>query len=403
MLDVRSREPVDHRLLFVTVFLLLVGLAIVLDASFARAMQSRATGGDPYFFFKRQAVWAAVALGVLVASMKVPYWTLKRLAVPGIVICAALLVIVLVPGIGLERNGSRRWLGLGMLNFQPSEFAKIGLVLFLARFSEVWRGNIQHFWKGFLPPVIAVLGIGALVAKEDLGTAITVVGTGLLLVYMMGARRRHLAGLVLAALGMGAGYILLEPYRLERIYAWLDLLIQPLHPHQGNAYQPSQGLIALGSGGWTGVGFGHGGMAKHLYLPAEHTDYIFATVGEELGLVGCMGLVVLFGYLVVRGLTVAHRTRDWFGCLVAAGLTSMIGIQALVNISVVSGLVPCTGVPLPFISYGGSSLLFTTLALGIVLNISQYPQAPGPRTPTREPRESRVDGWRNRGPHLSGD
>jgi cell division protein FtsW len=221
------------------------------------------------------------------------------------------------------------------------------------------------------------------------------------MIYMMGARPQHMLFLLGAALLIGILFLVLEPYRVKRVVAWLDLLFRPFVNHAKDAYQPQQGLIALGSGGFWGQGLGRGGMAKHMYLPAEHTDYILATVGEELGLVGCIVLLGFFTWLVIRGLNVAHRTRDWFGSLTAAGLIAMIGIQALLNIAVVTCLVPCTGVPLPFISYGGSSLVFTTLAVGIVLNISQYPNRPAGETKVRDARESRTDGWRNRRAHLS--
>jgi cell division protein FtsW len=398
---VHQRQHFDRRLFGLTLFLMAIGTVIILDASFARALQSKGSGYDPYFFFKRQAMWVCLAGAVLAVGINRPYWLLRdwKYWLLGPVISITLLVLVLIPHIGIEVNGARRWLGFGPVRFQPSEFAKITVVLFLARYSEFWRGRISHLVKGFIPPVLMVLLVGALVAKEDLGTAITIITTGMLMIYMMGARPRHMVGLVGVAVLAGIGFILIEPYRLERISAWLDLIFRPLANHDGTAYQPAQGLIAVGSGGVWGKGIGFG-TAKHLYLPAEHTDYIFATVGEETGLIGTLFILGVFGAIVVFGLTVAHRTRDWFGSMVAAGMTSMIGVQALLNIAVVIGLLPCTGVPLPFISYGGSSVVFTTLAVAIVLNISQYPNYSG-EAKAREPREDRADGWRHRRAHLS--
>lgn len=395
---VKTRESYDIKLLLATLVLLFLGLAIVLDASFPRAQLS---GNDPYFFFKRQAMWAGIAMVSLFIGMRVPYWSFKKLWFIGIAVSGVLLIAVLIPGIGIEVNGSRRWLGFGLMRFQPSEFAKIALVIFLARYAELWRGRITHLTKGFLPPVAVVFFIGALIAKEDLGTAITTIGAGLLMIFMMGARGKHMFGLVLTALAGGVGFLILEPYRIKRVIGWLDLIVHPLVRHDEVNYQPWQGLVALGSGGVRGHGIGQG-VAKFMYLPAEHTDYIFATIGEEAGLIGALLLLALFGWLVVRGLTVAHRTRDWFGSLMAAGLTAMIGIQAVLNIAVVTCLVPCTGVPLPFISYGGSSLVFTTLALGIVLNISQYPNRVAAEAKARQAHESRPDGWGHRRAHLSG-
>ena len=400
---VRERQPLDRQLFGIVLFLLVIGTVAVLDASFARAMQSKANNFDQYFFFKRQAINVAAATVVLIITMNTPYWWLRdwRFWVGGILVTLVLLVVVLIPGIGISSGGARRWLGFGPLRFQPSELAKVTLVLFLARYSDMWRSRIEHLGKGLLPAVVVIFVIGGLVAKEDLGTAITIMGTGLLMVVMMGARVRHLAGLGVLAMAGGVALIAIEPYRIDRIKGWLDLIVNPFGHHSSDAYQPAQGLIALGSGGFWGRGVMLG-TAKHLYLPAEHTDYIFATLGEELGLVGCLAILAIFGWLVVRGLTIAHRTRDWFGSLLAAGLTCTVGVQVVLNIAVVSGLLPCTGVPLPFISYGGSSVLFTAAAMGIVLNISQYPNPSVAESAGRSYSEDRPDGWRHRRAHLSG-
>lgn len=397
----RKRESFDWILFTLVVILLLGGMAIVLDASFARAHQSASIGNDGWFYAKKQAMWAGISLVALVATMRVPYWHLKRLAIPGMLVALVLLVVVMIPGIGIEVAGARRWLGVGQMRFQPSEAAKLALVLFLAAYSDLWRGRVKDLWRGFAPPVIVTCLTAALIAKEDLGTAITTMSTGLCLIFMMGARPKHMGVLLGLALLGGLGFLIAEPYRIERIRAWIDLMANPMKPHAGDAYQPSQGLIALGSGGVYGQGIMRG-TAKHLYLPAEHTDYIFATWGQDVGLLGSIALLVFFAWLVIRGLTVAHRTRDWFGCLLAAGLTCIIGIQAVLNIAVVTGMAPCTGVPLPFISYGGTSLVFTTIAVGIILNISQYPnRGTAAGSKERYSRESRADGWRNRRAHLS--
>jgi len=398
----RQRESFDRILLVLTVILIIGGIGVVLDASFARARGAAEYNFDGLYIAKKQAMWALVSLFTLMVGLHTPYWWLRKLSGVAVVAAIVFMVLVMIPGIGKEVGGARRWLGFGFINFQPSEFAKIALVLALASYSDLWRSRVKDFWRGFMPPVALTLVFAVLVAKEDLGTAITIMGTGLCLIFMMGVRAKHMAGLFAVALLGGAGFILAKSYRIERVMAWLDLVVNPMGIHKGSAYQPSQGLIALGAGGVSGQGIGSGG-AKHLYLPAEHTDYIFATFGEDVGLFGCLLLVGLFAWLIIRGLTVAHRTRDWFGCLLAAGLTCIIGIQIVLNIAVVTGLVPCTGVPLPFISYGGSSLVFTTLAVGIILNISQYPgrrKVAGPKV--REPREDRADGWRDRRTYLSG-
>jgi len=388
----REREATyDWWLFGVTVFLILLGVGVVLDTSFARALQGQQ---DEWAMSKRQGMWAVIALITLGMSMRTPYYRLRKYWFVGLMIAVVLLALVLIPGIGTKVNGARRWIKFGPVLFQPSEFAKIVLVFCLAAYSEICKGQIRKFFKGLLPALLVVFAISVLVAKEDLGTSITIMTTGLLMLFMMGARPAHMFGLILLAGAGGVVAILVEPFRMERIWAWLD----PLNHATGVGYQPAQGLIALGSGGVWGKGIGRG-VAKHMYLPAEHTDYIFATIGEEAGLMGCLALVGVFAFLVIRGLTVAHRSKDRFGSLIAAGLTCIIGVQAMLNIAVVTALVPCTGVPLPFISYGGSSLVFTTLAVGIILSVSQHSDY-GIKE-ARQSRESPADRRGHRRAHLS--
>jgi cell division protein FtsW len=302
--------------------------------------------------------------------------------------------------VGIRVNGAKRWLGFGLLRFQPSELAKLAVVVALATYSDCFRGRIRHFARGFMPPVLLLFAVGGLIAKEDLGTAISLVLTGLMVLYLAGARPSHMIGLVGGAAGVAGLFVMVQPYRLDRVRAWLD----PWRHYNGPGYQPVHGLLALGSGGIFGDGIA-GGKEKFLYLPAEHTDYIFATIGEEFGLIGGAALLVTFLILVVRGLTVAHRSRDWFGSLLAAGLTSMLGIQALLNVAVVTSTIPATGVPLPFISYGGSSLVFTTIAVGIILNVSQQRNARAGEaraTGRGAAVEAGGHGWRDRRARLSG-
>ncbi|MFN3650024.1 MAG: putative lipid II flippase FtsW [Armatimonadota bacterium] len=398
MQAVQERQRCDWQLLMITVLLLILGTAVVLSSSWVLGTES--FGNDGFYFFKRQVQWAGLALVALTLTLRFPYWHFRDWKLWGVGLAAAFALLVAVLVIGKEVNGSKRWISVGPIGFQPSEFAKVMMVVFLARYSELWRGRIQHLTKGFLPPVITVLGLGALVAKEDLGTAIVLIGTGLLMIVMMGARKRHVAGLIAFAVLAGCVLIAVEPYRQERISAWIKVVSNPVAAYQDAAYQPSQGLIALGSGGLKGNGVMLG-TAKHLYLPEAHTDYILSTVGEETGFLGCVALLLLFAWLLIRGLTIAHRTRDWFGSLIAAGMTSMIALQAMLNVAVVTSIFPCTGVPLPFISYGGTSLLFTAVAIGMVLNVSQYPGGPPAMAREKRRRESRADGWRNRRAHLS--
>jgi len=377
----RRESAPDWWLLTTALALLFLGVFVVFDASYPRAGQAASTGQDMFFYLKRQSMWAVLGLLAMGLGMRLNYWRLRPWWPALAVAAGALLVVVLIPGIGVKVNGSRRWLGVGIGMFQPSEFGKIALVIFLAAYGAARRGAIRDPVHGLGPALGTLLFLGGLVAIEDLGTAVSMVLTGVVMIHLSGARKRHLAVLGLVGALFFCAFVMHKSYRRERITAFVN----PLAPkaYNGAGYQPAHSLIALGSGGWTGNGIGLG-RQKFLYLPAEHTDYIFATVCEEMGLIGSLGVLGAFALLVIRGLTIAHRTRDRFGSLLAAGLTSMIAVQALMNIAVVTSSVPATGVPLPFISYGGSSLLFVMLAIGMILNVSQHPTAPQAQEAARE-------------------
>ena len=376
----RETQP-DWWLLTTCLALLFLGVFVVFDASYPRAGQAASTGQDMLFYLKRQALWAGLALGALAIGMRLSYWRLRPWWLALTVLSGVLLVAVLIPGIGIQVNGARRWLGVGQARFQPSEFAKIALVVFLANYGAARRAAIKDPVHGLGPALGVMVVLGALVAREDLGTAVSMLFTGVLMIHMAGARKRHLAVLALVGTLFFCGFVFHKQYRRDRVTAFVNPFSQK--SYHGAGYQPAQSLTALGSGGWSGSGIGLG-RQKFLYLPAEHTDYIFATIGEEMGLIGTLGVLAAFILLVIRGLTIAHRTRDRFGSLLAAGLTCMIGVQALMNIAVVTSSVPATGVPLPFISYGGSSLLFVTLAVGLILNVSQFPTAVAEEETKRE-------------------
>jgi len=396
----KRETPPDWWLLTTCLGLLFLGVFVVFDASYPRAGQAASTGQDMLFYLKRQALWAGLALGALAAGMHLAYWRLRPWWLALTVVSVVLLIAVLIPGIGIQVNGARRWLGVGQARFQPSELAKIALVIFLANYGATRRSAIKDPVHG-LGPALAIMGLlGALVAHEDLGTAVSMLLTGVLMIHMAGARKRHLAVLALAGAVFFGGFVLHKQYRRERITAFVNPFSEKAY--HGAGYQPAHSLIALGSGGWSGSGIGLG-RQKFLYLPAEHTDYIFATIGEEMGLVGTCGVLAAFILLVIRGLTIAHRTRDRFGSLLAAGLTCMLGVQALMNIAVVTSSVPATGVPLPFISYGGSSLLFATLAVGLILNVSQFPTAVAGEESRREQTSRRTRSPRRTTPAGSAD
>jgi cell division protein FtsW len=363
-------------LLVATVAVLnVVGVVMVLSAS---SVASLTDYGSPWYFFFRQIMWTALGLGAFVFAVRFDYRRWRSLVRPLLVISVILLVVVLVPGIGIYVSGSRRWLGAGFLRFQPSEIAKLALLLYAADLVSRRAGELGD-WRRIVRPVVLVLGLfAALVMKEpDLGSAMVLALVVLAVLVAGGVRKRHLA--VVFGLGITAvtALALLEPYRRTRMLTFLD----PFADSSNAGYQISQSLIALGSGGFTGVGLG-ASRAKWNFLPNAHTDFIFAIIGEELGLIGCFLVMALFIAFAVLGARAALRAPDRFGALVAAGATVWVVGQAIINIGAVVGLLPVTGIPLPFVSFGGSALITTMLASGILVNVARQ----GRVAPVRAPR-----------------
>jgi cell division protein FtsW len=292
----------------------------------------------------------------------------KRLAKPALLGGFALLILVLIPGIGAVRGGARSWIGISSFGIQPSEFMKICMILFLSKLLSDENHRITEFTKGLLPP-LAVMGaaFGLIMLQPDLGTGSVLVGASLLIIYAAGARMSHLAGLGMIGVAGFVGLIIAAPYRLKRITAFLDPWSDPL----GAGYQAIQSLYAIGPGGLVGLGLG-ASRQKYSYLPEPQTDFIFSIISEELGFIGAGLVLVLFTILVWRGMRTAITAPDTFGSLLAAGITGMIAVQVIINIGVVIGMMPVTGITLPLISYGGSSLTLMLVSLGILLNISRY-------------------------------
>jgi len=370
---VRARAQQDatvrrttYLLLGSTGFLVLGGLVMVLSAS---SISSYAQYGDPFRFFQRQAAYAAVGVGALLLTSRMRYRVWQRLALPFLAVTLLLLVFVLHPGAGVSAYGSSRWLELGPVTIQPSEIAKLALVVFAASvLARKWGklDQLGHLAIPLLPVWIVVAGLVML--QPDLGTTLIISGTLFSLAFAAGVRLRYLlaTGIVGSALGMVL--IFSADYRRVRFLAFLD----PWADASNTGYQLVQSLIALGSGGWFGVGLG-ASRQKWLYVPNAHTDFIFSILGEELGLVGELLVLVAFGLLVFAGVRVAARATDVFGRLLAAGIVAWFGLQTLVNLGAVTGLLPITGVPLPFLSYGGSSLVVSLAAVGILWNIARTP------------------------------
>ena len=362
--------------------LVLVSIGVVMVYS-ASAILAADRFGDPHYFLKRQLFWALLGLGGLWAALAVDYRVLERVALPLLGVAALLLVLVLVPAFGQAINGTRRWLRLGGVSFQPVELAKLAFVIYLARFLGRRGEAIQGFWGGAVPPAVIGGGLAALVLRQpDLGNSLTLLALAFTLLFLAGARPRHLLLLAAPALPLLAVAVYLAPYRWRRILAFLN----PESDPRGSGFQIIQSFLAIGSGGLLGRGLG-GSKQKLFYLPEPHTDFVFAVIAEELGLIGGVTVVALFMVLIWRGLRAGLRAPDRFGAYLALGLTTMLATEALVNLGVVTGSLPTKGLPLPFVSFGGSALFMTLLSTGILLNISQHGaadaasrrRAPGPR------------------------
>lgn len=359
-----KRSP-DYVIVSAILALLTIGVVMVYSASAAFAYHKY---GDAFYFAKRQLLFAALGVFMMFFIANINPRQFYRVAFPFVVVCFVLLVVVLIPGVGILRNGAQSWLGIGAFSIQPSEFMKLAMILFLSRMLSQPGFKITHFSRGLLP-CLAFLAVafGLIMLQPDLGTGTVFVGTGIILIFVSGARIKHL--MVFAALGLSGfiGLVMAAPYRIQRIIAFLN----PWQDPKGAGYHLIQSLYAIGPGGLLGLGLGMS-RQKHLYLPEPHTDFIFSILAEELGFLGSAMVIFLFSILVWRGIRVAIYSKNTFSNLVAVGITTMIMIQAVINIGVVSGAFPVTGITLPFLSYGGSSLTLTLAAVGILLNLSRF-------------------------------
>ncbi len=355
---------IDIGLLTLTLILVAVGLIMVYSSSTILAMN---VYGDSYIFIKRQLLWALLGFGALMVAAQTPYEIYRRYAKVALIVTVALLMAVLVLSIGKTAGGARRWLVLGSFSFQPSELLKVVLVLYMADVLVKRQKVLGSFVEGLLPQLAVMAGLaGLLLVQPDLGAAVILIVVGCIMLYMAGAKFQHLAALALSALPLFFFLVLQVDYRRRRWDAFLNPWQEPL----GKGFQIVQSYLALGSGGLWGRGLCDS-QQKLFYLPAPHTDFIFSILGEELGFAGTFILLLLFGLLCWRGLMIARRCPDLFGKLLALGLSLLIGVQALINMGVVTGLMPTKGTTLPFISAGGSSLFFSLVAVGMLLSVSR--------------------------------
>jgi cell division protein FtsW len=360
---------VDRWLLAATLLLLGLGVVMIYSASAIRAQERF---GDPAFFLKRQLAWALVGLLVMALAMQLDLPRLQRLT-PILFLAGVLLLgLVLIPGVGMKINGARRWLRFLGLSFQPAEFAKLALLLFLASYFARRQDRLESFLDGFLPPLL-VTGVlaGLVIIQPNFGTACILLLISGVLFCVGGARWSHMAATFAAA----APALVLLMFQFSHARTRILALLDPSRVSPKATYQIGQSIYALGPGGLVGRGLGDS-MQKLYYLPEPHTDFIFAIVGEETGFLGTVAVLALFGVVLWRGTRAALRAGDRYASYLAMGITGLIVGQAALNVGVVSGVLPTTGVPLPFLSFGGSSLVITLFGAGLLLNISRRAGAP---------------------------
>lgn len=374
--NIAQRKPMDSVIFILTMVLVVVGLWMVYDASYVKSFDElRVTSNSWKPVLKQASIGALGGMFALVFFWQVGYWRLRRFAIPAAVVGGILLIAVYLPIIGVRLNGASRWIRPGI---QPSEFAKIFLILYMARLFSRKDKNPADFWEYVAPPIAVMTGYVALVAKEpDLGTAFVMFLTGLTIFVASPSKKRHLFAVISVLLAVAFGVIIFSSHGKGRILAFL-------HPNSYSetySYQVTHSKRAVGSGEVFGVGLGQG--REKYYLPQQDCDFIFATIAEETGFAGSMVVILLILALGLRGLTIASRTQDPFGRLLAIGFSALILWQALINIAVVTILIPATGVPLPFISNGASSLIVMMASSGVLLSVAQHPLPPAKRRKER--------------------
>jgi cell division protein FtsW len=362
----RARKLVafDHTLVVITLALSLAGLVMVFSAS---AVVAGNRFQDPSYFLKRQLAWLALGLALMHITSRIDYAVWKKLAVPLLAATGGLLLLVLIPSVGVLAKGARRWLRAGPVLLQPTEIAKVVTVIYLAAYLAAKEERLLSFQKGVLPPLILVGAMcGLILLQPDLGNVVVIGAVMFCLLFLAGAKLSHLAGLVLCGVPVVLGLILSSSYRRQRLMTFLA----PWKDASDAGFQVTQSFLAFGSGGPFGVGLGEG-KQKLFFLPEAHTDFVLALVGEELGFLGTAALMMLFLAFVIRGFSIAARARMPFGYFLGMGITLLIATQTLINAGVVTGLLPTKGLTLPFVSYGGSSLVISLIGVGILLSISR--------------------------------
>jgi len=357
-----KQGKMDYGFLAMVITLLILGLLMVFSASYPSAYYYHNNG---YYFIQRQFLWAVLGAVAMAITAVYPYKNYKKYAKPILLISALFLVAVLV--VGNEINGAKRWLGVGGMSIQPSEIAKIALIIFFAYMMAKDGKKIEKFGSLIKYALVLIVFMGLLMLQPHFSVCIIIGLTMVIMLLVDGARLRYFALASVPVVVGGVALVIYEPYRLARLTTFMD----PFADTQGAGWQVIQSLYAIGSGGLFGVGFGNS-RQKFMYVPEPQNDFIFAIVCEELGLIGAAAILVIFGILIFRGLKIAINAPDTFSSMLVTGIISLVGVQVLLNIAVVTSSIPTTGIPLPFFSAGGSSLLFLMASMGIVLNVSRY-------------------------------
>lgn len=360
----QKRSSSFYFLLGATFLLLIFGIVMIFSSSSVTAFSKY---GDSFYYLKRQILWALIGLSFLVFFANQDYHQIRKWLHAFLLVTLISLVVVLIPGVGKVAGGARRWIDVGLTGFQPSEFAKLSIVVYAASLLARRGEEIKEFKKLLFPlfvPLLLIIGV-LVMLQPDLGTVFTIFLSVFVLLFLSGARISHLLEIGGTGVLAVAILVLSESYRRQRFLSFLN----PWKNPQGSGFHIIQSLIAFGSGGISGMGLGMS-RQKFFYLPAAHTDFIFAIIGEELGLIGSLFVVFMFLFITVIGVRTALRARDEFGKLLAAGIVTVIACQALINMGAVTGIIPITGIPLPLVSSGGSSLLFSLSGIGILLNVA---------------------------------
>lgn len=362
-----SRGPVDIPFLLLTLLLLSIGVIMVLSASYASAYYDlhKETGGNATYYFARQLVFAIAGIAVMLLASRFPLTFYRRLSFFVLLVSIVLLMAVLV--VGTKVNGARRWIVIGGQSIQPSEIAKIGVILYFSTLVCRYKNLMGTFKYGVLPfAVVLAVIVGLLFMEPHLSASIIIITIGAIMMFIGGARLFWFVGGLIGVSGLFVVAVTILQYSSERISAWRD----PFADTGDTGYQIVQSLYAIGSGGLFGLGLGQS-RQKYLYLPEEHNDFIFSVICEELGFIGAVLILILFALLIVRGYWIALHSRDRYGFLVCTGITSLLAIQVILNVAVCTNLIPCTGISLPFFSYGGSALLMQLAEMGIILSVSR--------------------------------